>query len=182
MWRFEHLGAKSAVMICNPAQSSIFKLLSTKKGVTMSLFKDTSLLGSAFRFLLASIFTAGFVSVVPSVSHAEDGRTRTQTTTITTSERDELSTPTPTPTPGQQDYLVEKVFGSKAQSGLDGCKTDDLVEIAKAKLEKQCRAWMKERKEELGSKYQAGTCNDDCEECGTSLKRCHVKGVVHYSK
>lgn len=111
--------------------------------------------------------------------------TTTITTTTTKGETDEVPpasaemTPAPTAT---QDFVITSTFGSKATSGTAGCKTHALAQDVVKKLKAECTGWMNERKAELKSKYQTGTCEEDCTDCGMSLQRCTVTGAVHYSK
>ena len=127
---------------------------------------------------LISIAALGFAPH----SQAASGNVRTSKTTITTSTQESEDDPTANTDSEQSDFIVQKVFGSKSQSGTNGCKTEAKVEQVKADLEKQCHVWQDRQKTSLGSKYQTGTCNDECDDCGMSLQRCRVTGVVHYVK
>lgn len=81
-----------------------------------------------------------------------------------------------TTTTKQDDFMVESEFGPTA------CKTSDLARELVKDLKGECQTWMKERKADLGSKYQTGTCSEKCSDCTMGLKRCSVAGVVHYAK
>ena len=74
------------------------------------------------------------------------------------------------------DYTVHSTFGPTA------CKTQDLARELVRDLKTECNSWLKERKADLGSKYQTGTCGEECTDCTMGLKKCSVNGVAHYSK
>jgi hypothetical protein len=76
----------------------------------------------------------------------------------------------------EDDFLVESEFGPTA------CKTSDLAKELVKDLKGECQVWVKERKADLGTKYQTGTCSEKCSDCTMGLKRCSVAGVVHYAK
>ena len=82
----------------------------------------------------------------------------------------------PNATPKDDDYTVRSTFGPTA------CKTQDLARELIRDLKVECNAWLKERKADLGSKYQTGTCGEECTDCTMGLKRCSVNGVAHYAK
>lgn len=79
-----------------------------------------------------------------------------------------------------KDAVKSVVFGSRGQSGLAGCKTEDLSKTVVKDLKSDCSAWLKDQKTDLKSKYLSGSCEDQCEDCGMSLRRCHVVGTMHY--
>jgi hypothetical protein len=83
------------------------------------------------------------------------------------------SSPTATPA---NDFIVNSSYGPTQ------CKVADALKVGLKELRDDCQAWLKQQKSEMGSKYQSGVCNDECNECGMSLKTCTVKGTVHYSK
>lgn len=115
-------------------------------------------------------------------------RTTKSTTTVTTTTQeidgeDPAAVATPAATPNEEkEFIVTKIFGSKAQSGTAGCKTEELSAQHVEKLEGQCDRWVDGQKRKLKKKFQTGTCEEDCADCGTSLKRCTVTGTVHYAK
>jgi hypothetical protein len=76
----------------------------------------------------------------------------------------------------EDDYTVRSTFGPTA------CKTQDLARELVRDLKTECNSWLKERKADLGSKYQTGTCGEECTDCTMGLKRCSVNGVAHYAK
>ena len=82
----------------------------------------------------------------------------------------------PSATPKDDDYTVRSTFGPTA------CKTQDIAREMIRELKTECNTWLKERKSDLGSKYQTGTCGEECTDCTMGLKRCSVNGVAHYSK
>jgi hypothetical protein len=81
----------------------------------------------------------------------------------------------PTATPAT-DFMVNSNYGPTQ------CKTADALKLALKELHEECNAWLKQQKSEMGAKYQSGVCNDDCNDCGMSLRNCSVHGNVHYSK
>ena len=82
----------------------------------------------------------------------------------------------PSSTPKDTDYIVRSTFGPTA------CKTHDLARELIRDLKTECNTWLKERKSDLGTKYQTGTCSEECTECTMGLKRCSVNGEAHYAK
>jgi hypothetical protein len=78
--------------------------------------------------------------------------------------------------PNAKDFLVNSTFGPSQ------CKTQDLAKEITKDLKTECKAWIKERKDDLGSKYLTGSCSEQCEDCTMGLKQCSVKGVVHYAR
>lgn len=82
----------------------------------------------------------------------------------------------PGSTPKEDDYTVRSTFGPTA------CKTSDLARDLIRDLKAECSSWLKERKADLGTKYQTGTCSEECTDCTMGLKRCSVNGVAHYAK
>ena len=135
---------------------------------------------------LAAALSVTFVLSLHATAQAENDydspKTSTSTTTITTTNTEGMAgTPTPTPDPIKE-FLVSKTFGSKGQSGTTGCKTEELSDKKTEELEATCNTWIKTQKLHLKGKFQTGTCDESCDDCGMSLKRCSVTAVVHYSK
>ncbi len=85
------------------------------------------------------------------------------------------SSASPTASPAN-DFIVTSSYGPTQ------CKTADALKLGLKELREDCQAWLKQQKTEMAGKYQSGVCNDECNECGMSLKTCTVKGTVHYSK
>jgi hypothetical protein len=140
-----------------------------------------ALRNSALRIEMLIVLFIMTIVIIAQTSAAETA-TQTQKTTITTTTT-EGENPAVTPTPeSSKDFLVTKTFGSKAQSGTTGCKTEELSQQIVRDLESQCNVWIKKQKGELKKKYQTGTCEESCNDCGMSLKRCNVTGTVHYAK
>jgi hypothetical protein len=114
-----------------------------------------------------------------------DGTITTTTNTVTT-KTVKRGAPAATATPDEnkaakpEDFIVTSTFGSLTGQGMHGCKSEALSKDAVKELKTECSAWMKERKAELKAKYQTGTCQEECNDCGMGLKRCAVNGVVHY--
>ncbi len=126
-------------------------------------------------------------------SRQSSSSTRTTTTTTTTEstssdERSDADVASTSPGAGStidvetREGVITTKFGSKAASGLTGCKTEDVANSKIKDLKGDCNAWLKDRKSELKIKYLTGTCEEDCSDCGMSLKRCTVTGSVHYLK
>ncbi len=82
----------------------------------------------------------------------------------------------PGATPKEDNFTVRSTFGPTA------CKTQELAKEMVRDLKTECNAWLKERKADLGSKYQTGTCNEECTDCTMGLKRCSINGIAHYAK
>ncbi len=72
-------------------------------------------------------------------------------------------------------------FGSTGQTGMAGCKTEELSKNMVRELKTDCNAWIKDQKADLQSKYLTGSCTESCEPCGMSLKRCSVVGRIKYT-
>ncbi len=77
---------------------------------------------------------------------------------------------------------ISTVFGSQAMSGLAGCKTEELSRPVLKGLRSDCQAWIKDQRSELGKRFLTSVCEDACSDCGVSLQRCTVTGVVRYNK
>ncbi len=86
------------------------------------------------------------------------------------------NTSSPGATPKDDNFTVRSTFGPTA------CKTQELAKEMVRDLKAECNGWLKERKADLGTKYQTGTCNEECSDCTMGLKRCSVNGVAHYAK
>lgn len=130
--------------------------------------------------------------------------TRTSTTTTTTTDSDDdgegyapppgaaipppnfpppgVANPNPPAKPGFVESQMTQTFGSKATSGMAGCKTEALSKGVIKDLKAECAAWVKEQKTDLGKNYLGNTCEDSCDDCDMSLVRCHVTGTVRYRK
>ena len=138
------------------------------------------------QFLNASllIVVCAFAASGRAQSESAKVRSSKSTTTITTitEDRDDASAEDAATKDAEKDYLVTKTFGPKGQTGLSGCKTEELSEKVVADLEATCDAWLKTQEKKLKKKYNTGSCEESCQDCGTSLKRCSVVGAVHYSK
>lgn len=80
------------------------------------------------------------------------------------------------PVDNSKDFLVNSSFGPSS------CKTGPALKDAAGELKTECNSWIKERKADLKEKFLTGTCTEDYDDCGSGLKRCTVKGVVHYSR
>ena len=104
------------------------------------------------------------------------------TTTIITKEEEgteeEMAGKAPEEKPTES--VITAKFGSKSGSGTAGCKTEELSKTAVKGLKSDCSAWMKDRQTELKTRYLTGSCEEECDDCGMSLKRCMVNGRVHY--
>jgi hypothetical protein len=117
-------------------------------------------------------------------ARAQTGMSHTTTTSTTTSESDNPIPPQGVGAPAHttQDFLMSKTFGSKATSGLSGCKTEEASKDVLKDLNTQCMAWMNDKHAEMKEKYVTGTCEESCSDCGMSMQRCSMKGVIHYAK
>ena len=79
----------------------------------------------------------------------------------------------------EKDFAMEHAFGPTE------CKVASAAKEASKEFKAECQTWLKERKADLKTKYQTGTCADRCEDCqisGVSAKTCSVIGVIHYAK
>lgn len=131
------------------------------------------------------------------IAHAETTR-HTRTTTTTTVESDDdgqdagyappadaIPAPKnmkPPGAPAMTETTMSQVFGSKAVTGMAGCKTEALSKDVIKDLKKECAAWVKEQKADLGKNYLGNTCEDSCDDCDMSLVRCKVTGTIRYRK
>jgi hypothetical protein len=138
-----------------------------------------------FLVLLISLFTMFEISTS---AHAETSKhVRKSTTTVTTSESDgedasgDIASD-PTKAAGETtEKEMKATFGSKAQSGLAGCKTEELRKSAVKDLKGDCNAWIKDQKADLKARYLNSSCEEKCEDCGMALQRCYVSGTIHYT-
>ncbi len=80
-----------------------------------------------------------------------------------------------------KERVLTAKFGSKAKSGMAGCKTEELSQKIIRELKGDCNAWLKDRKSELKGKYLSGSCEESCDDCGMNLQRCNVEGSVRYT-
>lgn len=143
--------------------------------------------------LLLTLAVMGAVIIVQTANAESKTRSSKSTTTITTqtTESDEpldesnsapaQNAPAAAPAPVEEGKMTT-TFGSKATTGTAGCKTHEQSEDVIRQLKTQCNNWLKERKAELKNKYNVGTCEDECNDCGMSLQRCTVTGTVFYKK
>lgn len=112
---------------------------------------------------------------------AKPSAARKRTTTIIEKDEtvEEAEDTTPSELPKESEITAK--FGSKATSGMAGCKTEDLSQKLVRNLKSDCAAWLKDRKAELKGKYLTGSCEESCADCGMHLQRCVVDGVVRYT-
>lgn len=132
--------------------------------------------------LLILLVLAGFTNVANAESSK---RVRKKTTTITTIEAesddvDDEELPDNQGAPEREGVMTAVFGGSSGQSGLAGCKTDNLSKNLIKDLKADCQAWVKDQKAELKKRFLTSSCEESCEDCGMSLKRCHVNGTVKY--
>jgi hypothetical protein len=133
--------------------------------------------------LLFAMILCSFSVLVNAPAHAEElPRVKKSTTTITVkeSENDADEEPKAKVTPEEKERVKSVVFGSRAQSGTLGCKTEELINGAIKDLKSDCAAWVKDQKTELKGRFLTSSCEDSCTDCGMSLQRCIVTGTVHY--
>jgi hypothetical protein len=119
-------------------------------------------------------------------AHAETSkRVRKSTTTVISSESEsdgeDLSADVTKPIGEPTEKEMSAVFGSKSQTGMAGCKTEELRKSAVKDLKGDCNAWIKDQKADLKSRYLNSSCEEKCEDCGMSLQRCFVTGTIHYT-
>lgn len=129
------------------------------------------------------IATALVATGLIATSHAETStKVRKSTTTITTVESEGEDWPTdasPSPSPIQESEITA-TFGSKATTGMAGCKTEELSKNVIKELKADCKAWLKDQKADLKNRYSTGVCEESCSDCSMGLQRCNVKGTVRY--
>ena len=156
----------------------------------MSLQKNLALkFGFKFELIVLALTLASFLGL-SSIAAAETTRTvRKKQTTVTeveTEGEDEAPNSTETQAPpssaGAQESELTTKFGSKATTGMAGCKTEELAKGVVRDLKADCGAWIKDQKTHLKSHFLTGTCEEECNECGMSLQRCTVNGTVRYTK
>lgn len=75
-----------------------------------------------------------------------------------------------------------KDFAITSSYGPSQCKTGASLKEAIKDLKEECSSWLKERKSDLKEKHLTGTCNEECTDCGSGLKKCTIRGIVHYSR
>lgn len=138
-------------------------------------------------FIIILVFNLLMTCFAPPKAIAQGTtKVRKTTTTVTTkeveSDTDDESVPVPpVEAPVEPKESVKTAnFGSKSQSGLTGCKTEALSNSLVKDLKADCSAWVKDQKSELKAKFLTSSCEESCDDCGMSLKRCSVKGSVHY--
>jgi hypothetical protein len=144
---------------------------------------------------LKSLVLGFFVLTLLPLAHAEidldsprasrQSATRKRTTTIIEKEEQGLGQgPDEEGIPNKElpkESEITAKFGSRATSGMSGCKTDDLSQKLVRELKSDCSAWLKDRKAELKGKYLTGSCEESCDDCGMHLQRCSVNGAVRYT-
>lgn len=121
------------------------------------------------------------VSLISIFSVAQAEITRKRTTTVTEKEENIQEDESPTNAELPKESEITAKFGSKATSGMSGCKTEELSQKLVRDLKSDCSAWLKDRKAELKGKYLTGSCDESCDDCGMHLQRCSVNGVVRYT-
>ena len=135
------------------------------------------------KLLLALMLIASLVVSAPSKAETSK-RVRKSTTTVITKESegddDDDVVPVLETAAEPKESVKTATFGSKGQSGTAGCKTEELSKAAIKDLKADCNAWVKDQKSELKGKFLTSSCDESCDDCGTSLRRCSVTGSVHY--
>ena len=132
--------------------------------------------------LFALLIIFGLAFTLPAKAETNT-RVRKSTTTIITKESegdDDDAIPVPEIAEEPKESVKTATFGSKGQSGTAGCKTEELSKGAIKDLKADCSAWVKDQKSELKSKFLTSSCDESCDDCGMSLRRCSVTGSVHY--
>jgi hypothetical protein len=139
---------------------------------------------------LKTLVLALFIIALLPLAHAEidldsprakQSVTRKRTTTIIEKDEDSQDEEAPSNSELPKESEITAKFGSKATSGMAGCKTEDLSQKLVRELKSDCSAWLKDRKTELKGKYLTGSCEESCDDCGMHLQRCSVNGVVRYT-
>lgn len=144
------------------------------------------MLSSRFPLILPVALIFGFVLFNTPLAHAENtqGTTKVHKQTITIKESEGTTDDDKPASTGPVTEEVEKVktatFGSRSQSGMAGCKTEELLKDAIKDLKADCGAWVKDQKAELKSRFLTSSCEEICDDCGTGLRRCHVLGTISY--
>lgn len=82
----------------------------------------------------------------------------------------------PTPDNKKHSYVIISQFGPSI------CKATQSLSEVKKDLKSECQNWLNERKADLGSKYNTGTCEEKCEPCPQGLQKCTYSGMVHYNQ
>lgn len=130
----------------------------------------------------------GFVLLLTPLTQAQTSqgtsKVRKQTTTITVKESEGNADDDKPTSTGPVTEEVEKVktatFGARSQTGMAGCKTDEVLKDAIKDLKADCGAWVKDQKSELKSRFLTSSCEEICDDCGMSLRRCTVLGTISY--
>lgn len=138
---------------------------------------------SLFLPLLLVLFSF-LTAIGPTTASAEAAKKVKKTSTTVTTVESEGEEETPaggvTTETRETESSVTAKFGSKATSGTTGCKTEDLAKSVIKDLKADCNAWVKDQKAELKGRFLTSICEESCEDCGMSLKRCSVNGTVKY--
>jgi|GEM_PF-2870731 len=145
--------------------------------------------------LLLAMVALVMIFTVRSAQAETSRHTRTTTTTTVESDDDgseEYAPPADAvPAPknmkapkagGFIDATMSQTFGSKATTGMAGCKTEALSKDVVKDLKRECADWVKEQKSDLGKNYLGNTCEESCDDCGMSLVRCKVTGTIRYRR
>lgn len=88
--------------------------------------------------------------------------------------------PEETTLPERESVATARFGVSSGQSGLSGCKTEALSKNVIKDLKADCLAWVKDQKADLKTRFLTSSCEESCEDCGMSLRRCFVTGTVKY--
>jgi hypothetical protein len=159
-----------------------------------SLSLRTSVFTARAEALLTLALMAALILLFTAHAKAESTRhTRTSTTTTVESDDDGQDyappanaavPPAPTaPAPAEwAETEMSQTFGSKATTGMAGCKTEVLSKDVIKDLKRECSTWVKEQKKDLGKNYLGNTCEDSCDDCGMNLVRCKITGTIRYRK
>jgi len=134
----------------------------------------------------ALVFGFALLATPPARAENPQGTTkvRKQTTTITVKESEGDTADDKPVSTGPVTEEVEKVktatFGSRSQTGMAGCKTEEALQASIKDLKADCGAWVKDQKSELKARFLTSSCEELCEDCGMSLRRCTVLGTISY--
>ncbi len=135
---------------------------------------------SLFFVAFAAMLSASILTFSARAEEAPRVKKSTTTITVKESENETDDEPKPTSTPEEKERVKTVTFGSRAQSGTLGCKTEELIAGVIKDLKADCAAWVKDQKAELKGRYLTSSCEESCSDCGMSLQRCIVTGTVHY--
>jgi len=130
--------------------------------------------------LLAFTLSACTAFVIREAQAEEAPRVKKSTTTITVKESENEDDDEAKATLEEKERVKSVIFGSRAQSGTLGCKTEELIGGVIKDLKSDCAAWVKDQKAELKGRFLTSSCEESCTDCGMSLQRCIVTGTVHY--